>query len=40
LIVGTCYQYLYKGYLCAARDGLSELELEDLLSLDDEVRIN
>ncbi|XP_052773777.1 uncharacterized protein LOC128212382 [Mya arenaria] len=25
------------GYLCAAREGLSEMELEDLLSLDDEV---
>ncbi|XP_052225116.1 NACHT domain- and WD repeat-containing protein 1-like [Dreissena polymorpha] len=25
------------GYLCAARDGLSEIEIEDLLSLDDEV---
>jgi hypothetical protein len=25
------------GYLCAAKDGLTEAEMEDLLSLDDEV---
>lgn len=33
------YFSLYSGYLCAARDGLSEAELEDLLSLDDEVHV-
>lgn len=33
------YFSLHSGYLCAARDGLSEAELEDLLSLDDEVHV-